>query len=176
MFGMKIEVILAIAGICTLVVGGFWLYQRDLVKGLQDKVTSQQEQIAGVTAERDTANGNLLVASNQIITQQKEFNKAIEELAILRASDSVAKAKLEEEQRLLNDEKNKSRVAAVLNKKADLTIDLIDKQIACETKNFYNTDGKCVRGEYVKDGARLVPVVLPVSQTKDNTPTKEITK
>jgi hypothetical protein len=164
-----IKVYIIAVAIAGMLIGGFWLYQKDLVDGLQDKVTSQQEQIAGVIAERDTYKGNFIQAQNQIVTQQQEFNKAIQELAVLRSKDQVSQTKLEEYQRLLNDDKNKGRVAALLSKKTSLTISLIDKQIDCETRNFYNTDGKCIRGEYIKDGTRLVPVAPNVTQPKGDT-------
>ncbi len=157
---------LIIIGIVALTivtaVGGTIYAAKAHLDGLNATITSQQEQIAGLTTDLAMA-----LASNESLQRENdrkaEESKGVrEELERLRKSDAESQERLTEIQRKLRSAEEIKRRKAIRNsRKASLLLRLVNKDIKCQIENFDRVDGKCVRGRWVETGKRLVPKVTP---------------
>lgn len=170
-----------LAGLAALVIvtaiGGYFLYQKSLVSGLQETITKQQEQIAGLQLDNEK-----LVASNQSLQQEidrrvNEAKEVREELTRLREVDAVSRNRLADVERQLRDYERQKRIDKIReSKKASLLLLLINKSVKCYIENFDRFDGKCISGKFVLDGERFDgkdTVPLPEAPSIPAAPTEE---
>ncbi len=148
--GTKIVIAGIVAAVITAAVGGFFLYQKSVVSGLQDTIDLQAEEIT-------TLKGNAikLKASNESLEKQldknaEETKKAYAEISRLRESDNASAARVIEVERILNDKNRNERLGALRkSKRASLILRLMDKDAECQVINFDKVNGKCIRGKWV---------------------------
>lgn len=158
---MSIKLILiglaALAIIST--VGGTIYAAKSYVDGLNDQITQQQEQIA--VLEIDNAK---LAISNESLEKEaarksEEMKEAFAEITRLRKADAESEVRLNEIETLLRDQERAKRLQTIRNsRKASLLLRLTNKNIKCYVENFDRFDGKCIRGRWIIDGERFVPL------------------
>jgi len=140
-------------------VGGTIYAAQAYVTGLNDQITQQQEQIAGLeidNAKLDISNKSL---EGEIARKSDEMKEAFAEITRLRKSDAESETRLNGIETLLRDQDRAKRVQAIRNsRRASLLLRLQNKQIKCWVENFDRFDGKCIRGKWVIDGERFVPL------------------
>jgi len=140
-------------------VGGTIYAAQAYVTGLNEQITQQQEQIAGLeidNAKLDISNKSL---EGEIARKSDEMKEAFAEITRLRKSDAESETRLNGIETLLRDQERAKRVQTIRNsRRASLLLRLQNKQIKCWVENFDRFDGKCIRGRWVIDGERFVPV------------------
>lgn len=157
---MNLQTMLIVGVILTAIIGGGWTYITWHTQKLEETITKQQEQIAELTIEKTALQSSVSVLQTQLNQQRLEASKSIEETIRLRQSDVESKARLASVLKQLSDLEKQQKISTGLKgEKQSLILRLMDKQVKCEMENFYNVDGKCIRGQYIKNGERLVPAV-----------------
>lgn len=149
-------------------VGGTIYAVQSHIEGLNEKITEQQEQIAGLEIDKKK-----LEISNESL--KKENDRKAEEAASIRAElekfrkvDAASKQRLLEVERKLRDYENVKRHEAIRqSRKASLLLRLINADIKCQIENFDRVDGKCIRGKFVVDDGRLVEESGTTKETND---------
>lgn len=140
-------------------VGGTIYAAQAYVTGLNEQITQQQEQIAVLeidNAKLDISNKSL---EGEIARKSDEMKEAFAEITRLRKSDAESEIRLNGIETLLRDQDRAKRVQAIRNsRRASLLLRLQNKQIKCWVENFDHFDGKCIRGKWVIDGERFVPL------------------
>lgn len=157
--GMKLAIVTIIIAVISATIGGYWLYQKSLVDGLRNEIIGLQTQ----TAELMIANESLKLSNESLelkVKAEVEQNKDIrEELGNLKAIDDAAHARLAEYENQIRDTERKERIARLLKSRAaSLLLRKMDANIRCEIAHFEEIDGKCIEGQWVKTGERLVPL------------------
>lgn len=165
--GTKLIIATVVIAIVTATIGGYWLYQKSLVDGLQNQIVGLQNKVA----EMIIANESLKLSNTSLelrIVAHVEQNQQIrEEIGRLKVVDDAAQAKLAEYENQLRDIERKKKIARLLKSRmASLLLRKMDARIKCEIIHFEEIDGKCVEGQWVKTGERLVPKEK-TSSTKD---------
>jgi len=162
--GLRLAIIGIVITVITAAVGGFFLYQKSVVAGLNDTINAQASEIT-ILKE----NAIKLEASNtslelQIDKRAKETKAAYEEITKLREKDIESVSRVNEVERILRDRNRNERLSLLRkSRKASLLLKLMDRDISCQVVNFYNIDGKCIRGKWVPKGERLVPKIEGVT-------------
>jgi len=147
-------------------IGGFFLYQKSIVNGLErtivqkdKKINVLKEQIAGLELDNTK-----LKISNQSLTveidrKNNETREAYEEIAVLRSKDAESQTRLGAIEAKLKDRERLDRIENIRNsKKASLLLRLMDKNVRCYVENFDRvSEGKCVMGKFIPHGGRLAP-------------------
>lgn len=164
--GTKLIIATVVVAIVTATIGGYWLYQKSLVDGLQNQIVGLQN----LVAEMVIANESLKLSNESLelkIDAQVEQNKQIrEEITRLKVIDDAASARLAEYESQLRDIERKEKLARLLKSRmASLLLRKMDANIRCEVIHFEEIDGKCVEGQWIKTGERLVP--KDTSSTED---------
>ncbi len=140
-------------------IGGTIYAAKSHLDGLNEQITQQQEQIAGLeidNAKLDISNQSL---EGEIARKSDEMKEAFEEITRLRKSDAESEVRLNEIEMLLRDQDRAKRVDTIRNsRRASLLLRLQNKAIKCWVENFDRFDGKCIRGKWVIDGERFVPI------------------
>ena len=140
-------------------VGGTILAAKAHLDGLNEQITQQQEQIA--VLEIDNAK---LAISNESLEKEaarksEEMKEAFAEITRLRKADAESQVRLNEIETFLRDQERAKRLQTIRNsRRASLLLRLQNKQIKCWVENFDRFDGKCIRGRWVIDGERFVPL------------------
>lgn len=140
-------------------VGGTILAAKAHLDGLNDQITQQQEQIA--VLEIDNAK---LSISNESLEKEaarksEEMKEAFAEITRLRKADAESQVRLNEIETFLRDQERAKRLQTIRNsRRASLLLRLQNKQIKCWVENFDRFDGKCIRGRWIIDGERFVPL------------------
>lgn len=175
--GLKIAIVAIIIATISAGIGGFWLYQKSIINGLNDKITEQgktitklQEKNASLILDKQKLEASNASLESEINRKATETKEAYGEITRLRAKDIESASRIQDIQKQLRDKVMLQRHEAVRNsRKASLLINLINKSIACYAENFDKVDGKCIRGKWVPDGGRLVPVAPPVNNKQEDT-------
>jgi len=140
-------------------IGGAIYAAESYVSGLNETITQQQEQIAVLeidNAKLEISNESL---ENEITRKSDEMKEAFAEITRLRKSDAESETRLNEIEILLRDQERAKRLQTIRNsRRASLLLRLQNKQIKCWAENFDRFDGKCIRGRWVIDGERFVPL------------------
>lgn len=149
---------LAVLAIVTTI-GGVIYAAKDYVDGLNEQITQQQEQIAGLEID----NAKLAISNesleNEITRKSDEMKEAFAEITRLRKADAESETRLNGIETLLRDQERAKRLQTIRNsRRASLLLRLQNKQIKCWVENFDRFDGKCIRGRWVIDGERFVPL------------------
>ena len=140
-------------------VGGTIFAAKSYLDGLNEKITVQQEQIAGLEVDK-----KLLEASNEsleLVIEQRaaELDSINEELELFRKQDNESQARLNELESLLADQKRAKQIERIRNsRKATALLNAVNRQTKCVLENFHRFDGKCISGTFVLEGERLVPL------------------
>lgn len=140
-------------------VGGTILAAKAHLDGLNEQITQQQEQIA--VLEIDNAK---FAISNESLEKEaarksEEMKEAFAEITRLRKADAESQVRLNEVETFLRDQERAKRLQTIRNsRRASLLLRLQNKQIKCWVENFDRFDGKCIRGRWVIDGERFVPL------------------
>lgn len=156
--GLKFILIGLVALAITTAIGGVIYAAKAHLDGLNATITSQQEQIAGLTLDL-----SMTKASNESLKRENdrkadESKDVREELNRLRKSDAESQNRLTKIQKELRSVENVKRREAIRNsRKASLLLRLVNKAIKCQIENFDKVNGKCIRGRWVETGKRLVP-------------------
>jgi len=158
--GIKLMIAAIIIAVITASIGGYWLYQKSLVEGLQNQIVALQEK----NAELIIANEALKLSNTSLemkIEAEVAQNKSIrEELTRLKVIDDAAQSKLSEYENQIRDIERRKRIARLLKTRASsLLLRKMDANIRCEVKHFEEIDGKCIEGKWLKTGERLVPLI-----------------
>lgn len=163
--GLKIAIVTIIIAVISAAVGGFFLYQRSIVSGLEDQIAekqkiinTQKEQIAGLiidTEKLKTSNSSL---ESEIKRKSDETKDVFAEIQRLRKKDIESAGRLRQiEGRLRNSNRLKRVDALRTSRRASLLLRLQNNNIRCYAENFNKVKGRCIRGKWVDDGTRLVP-------------------
>lgn len=140
-------------------VGGTILAAKAHLDGLNEQITQQQEQIA--VLEIDNAK---FAISNESLEKEaarksEEMKEAFAEITRLRKADAESQVRLNEVETFLRDQERAKRLQTIRNsRRASLLLRLQNKQIKCWVENFDRFDGKCIRGRWIIDGERFVPL------------------
>ena len=140
-------------------VGGTIYAAKSYVDGLNEQITQQQEQIAVLEIDKAKLEISNVSLENEIARKSDEMKEAFAEITRLRKADAESEARLNEIETLLRDQERAKRVQTIRNsRRASLLLRLQNKQIKCWVENFDRFDGKCIRGKWVIDGERFVPL------------------
>jgi len=140
-------------------VGGTIYAAKSYVDGLNEQITQQQEQIAVLEIDKAKLEISNISLENEITRKSDEMKEAFAEITRLRKSDAESETRLNEIEILLRDQERAKRVQAIRNsRRASLLLRLQNKNIKCWVENFDRFDGKCIRGRWVIDGERFVPI------------------
>ena len=157
--GLKILIVVRIIATISAAIGGFFLYQKSIVAGLQETIEEQAKEITtlkGNVIKLEISNESL---ENEITRKFEETKNAYEEISRLREKDIQSVARVNEVEKILRDKNRMERLEAVRNtRKASLLLRLLDREIACQITNFHKVNGKCIRGKWIEEGERLVPI------------------
>lgn len=140
-------------------IGGVIYAAESYVSGLNEQITQQQEQIA--VLEIDNAKFAISNESleNEITRKSDEMKEAFAEITRLRKADAESEVRLNGIETLLRDQERAKRLQTIRNsRRASLLLRLQNKSIKCWVENFDRFDGKCIRGKWVIDGERFVPL------------------
>lgn len=168
--GIKLIIIGIVLAVIVSAVGGFFLYQKSIVSGLEDIIAKKDleifglsEQIAGLEIDKLKLEVSNSTLTSEIDRKANETKEAYEEIALLREKDSVSQARLHNIETALRDQKRLERIENIrLSRRASLLLRLMDKNVKCYAENFDRVgEGKCIRGKFVLTGERLVPVEAP---------------
>lgn len=140
----------------TAVVGGFWLYQRNIVSSLQDQIREKDakievlnNQIAGLIIDNDrlkASNDSLVVERDRLIAQADAIRKEIELVNQLRNESEERIREFEEQAR---DRERQERIEAIRKgRRAQLLLNFTNDNIECFVENFERVDGTCIQGEF----------------------------
>ncbi len=140
-------------------IGGTIYAAKSYVDGLNEQITQQQEKIAVLEID----NAKLAISNesleNEITRKSDEMKEAFAEITRLRKSDAESEIRLNEIEILLRDQERAKRLQTIRNsRRASLLLRLQNKAIKCWVENFDRFDGKCIRGKWVIDGERFVPL------------------
>ena len=158
---MSLRLILIGAMILAIVttIGGTIYAAKSHLDGLNQKITEQQEQIAVLEIDKAKLEISNVSLENEITRKSNEMKEAFAEITRLRKSDAESETRLNGIETLLRDQERAKRLQTIRNsRRASLLLRLQNKQIKCLVENFDRFDGKCIRGKWVIDGERFVPV------------------
>lgn len=164
---MKLAIAAIIVAVISAAVGGFFLYQRSIVSGLEKQIAdkqltidAQKAQITGLQLDKEKLELSNSSLEGEINRKSEETKSVFEEIQRLRQKDIESVNRLQKVEGILRDSNRQKRLDAVRDsRKASLLLRLMNKNVKCYAENFNRVDGRCVRGKWVKDGDRLVPVV-----------------
>ena len=140
-------------------IGGTIYAAKSYVDGLNGTITQQQEQIAVLVIDKAKLEISNESLENEITRKSDEMKEAFAEITRLRKADAESDVRLNEIETLLRDQERAKRLQAIRNsRKASLLLRLTNKNIKCYIENFDRFDGKCIRGKWVVDGDRFVPL------------------
>lgn len=140
-------------------IGGTIVAAKSYVDGLNKQITQQQEQIAGLEIDKSKLEISNNSLENELSRKTEETKAAFDEISRLRKADTESQTRLNEIEKTLRDQERTERLNNIRNsRKTSLLLRLMDKQVKCYTENFDRFDGKCIRGNFVNDGERLVPL------------------
>ena len=94
--GTKIMIAVIVMAVISATVGGFFLYQKSIVAGLQKTITEQAEEIKVLTANNvklEISNESL---EKEIDRKAEETKNAYEEIARLREKDILSVTRINE--------------------------------------------------------------------------------
>lgn len=142
---------LAALFIVTAVGGTIWAFKSH-VDSLNEKITKQQEQIAGLEIDKKKLEISNKSLSNENARKAEEAMVIREELDRFRQVDKESKERLADVERKLRDYENVRRHQAIRDsEKASLLLRLINLDIKCQVENFMRVDGRCIRGVWKKN-------------------------
>ncbi|KKN39774.1 hypothetical protein LCGC14_0740140 [marine sediment metagenome] len=140
-------------------VGGTIYAAKSYVDGLNEQITQQQEQIAVLEIDKAKLEISNESLENEITRKSDEMKEAFAEITRLRKADAESETRLNGIETLLRDQERAKRLQTIRNsRRASLLLRLQNKQIKCWVENFDRFDGKCIRGKWVIDGERFVPL------------------
>ena len=140
-------------------VGGTIYAAKSYVDGLNEQITQQQEQIAVLEIDKAKLEISNESLENEITRKSDEMKEAFAEITRLRKADAESETRLNGIETLLRDQERAKRLQTIRNsRRASLLLRLQNKQIKCWVENFDRFDGKCIRGRWVIDGERFVPL------------------
>ena len=158
--GIRFIIIALAALFIVTAVGGAIYSAKSYVEGLNEQITAQQEQIAGLEIDKEKleiSNKSLVAENNR---KAEESREAREEITRLRNVDIESQKRLNKIEAKLRSQKEIKRRNVIRNsRKAGLLIKLMNRATRCYIENFERVDGKCIRGKFVETGKRLVPEV-----------------
>ena len=155
---LKFILIGLVALAITTAIGGVIYAAKAHLDGLNVTITSQQEQIAGLTLDLSMTKASNESLKRENARKAEESKDVREELNRLRKSDAESQNRLTKIQKELRSVENVKRREAIRNsRKASLLLRLVNKAIKCQIENFDKVNGKCIRGRWVETGKRLVP-------------------
>lgn len=97
-----------------------------------------------------------------------------EEIRILREKDIQSASRLQKVEGILRDSNRQKRLDAVRDsRRASLLLKLMNNNVKCYAEHFNEVNGRCIRGKWVPDGTRLVPLA-PAEPVKPETPTEVV--
>ena len=158
MFGTKFIIMGVAALAITTAVGGFFLYQRSIVSGLNDQI---------VTLENTVREKDSIIQGQRLDMQKLELSNASLEQTIERQererenwlmvleesqrSNQASQERLLELEKRLTDQDRQNRIEAIRNsRKASLLLRIVNRNIECEIENFSNpAGGRCVSGRWI---------------------------
>ena len=140
-------------------IGGTIYAAKSHLDGLNEQITQQQEQIAVLEIDKAKLEISNISLENEITRKSDEMKEAFAEITRLRKSDAESETRLNEIEILLRDQDRAKRIQTIRNsRRASLLLRLQNKSIKCWVENFDRFDGKCIRGKWVIDGERFVPL------------------
>jgi uncharacterized protein YoxC len=172
--GLKIAIAGIIVTVVGIAIGGFFVYQKSIVSGLEEiiatkqaTINKQKEQISGLILDTDRLKLSNTSLEAEISRKSAETKEAFAEIKRTTKSDLESTARLQEVERLLADQQRIKRHDRIRSgRKASLLLGLLTKNAECFAVNFNKIDGKCIRGKWVPTGGRLVPkTVVPSKPT-----------
>lgn len=156
MIRIAIFALIALAIVSTI--GGYFYFQERQITGLQNKITQQQQQIAGMVIDFELLKTSHDTLVNEVVRKVEEMAEARLELHELRTADDASRKRVNELETKLEDQDRKKRIDAIrTSKKASLLLRLTNKDLKCFLENFNRINGTCIHGKFVIDGERLVP-------------------
>lgn len=143
---------LAIAAI----VGGFWLYQRNIVSSLEDtiaekdrKIEQLEVEITGLRIDNDRLKLSNESLANEMRRRADENARIREEVENLAKERDQSLARLADFEAKIRDAERNERIEAIREgRRAQLLLNLTNKNIDCFIENFNNPNGECVAGEW----------------------------
>ena len=151
MFGIPLKFILIGLAALAIVaaIGGTIVAAKAYVQGLNDTITLQQEQIAGLEIDNVKLSISNESLESLILRKSQETKEAFEEITRLRILDAEADRRLHEIQVMLRDQDRAKRIDVIRNsRKASLLLRITNKNIKCWVEKFDRFNGKCVSGQW----------------------------
>lgn len=130
-------------------IGGTIMAAKSYVNGLNETITEQQEQIAGLEIDKAKLSISNESLENEITRKSNETKEAFEEITRLRIVDIESNSRLNQVETKLRDQERAKRITIIRNsRKASLLLRLTNKAIKCYIENFDQFNGKCVNGQW----------------------------
>ena len=139
-------------GLGAIAIAGTIYAAKSYVDGLNNKITEQQEIIAGQQIDIEQLKISNQSLEDSIRHKVEEATAAREELDRLRQVDAESKQRLVEIERKLRDATEVKRKENIRkSRKASLLLRLVNEDIKCQLENFGRIDGACIRGKWKID-------------------------
>lgn len=151
-------VLLGIAALTiSAIVGGFWMYQRSIVTGLEKQVATKQqevdtlkEQVAGLMIDNEMLRISNTSLSNELERRVNELQQVFAEMERINRLRDESAARIAEMESIIRDEERNERIAAIReSERASLLLRFQNLNIQCFIDNFSNPNGRCVQGRFI---------------------------
>ena len=137
-------------------VGGVIYAYKSHVDGLNETITQQQEQIAGLEIDNQALRVSNESLEMEISRRVNESEQIRQELTRLREIDAISRDRLAQVERQLRDFERQDRIQGIReSRRAGLLLRMINRDVECYVENFENFDGECISGRFVPTGERF---------------------
>ncbi len=142
---------LIIIAVVSIIVGGFFLYQRHLFSSMQNQlnnkqqeITKLQEQISGLLMDTEKLKISNRSLANLLLQKANENEEIRKEMEKINKIINESNARLEEiTEELLNEELNNEKLTQRKGKEASNLLSKENNRLNCLFKNINDPDSKC---------------------------------
>lgn len=168
MLGSKIGITAIIITVAVLLVGGFWLYQKNLVSNLRSEIAKKEQEIVVLKVDNEKLKISNESLEKEIQRKIEETKAAYEEILRLEKSDSESRKRLTTiEQRLRDSERKKKSEEIRNSKNIEKALKTLDVNTKCFIENFNRIDGECINGKWVLSSSPKVPSLSDIEDLKE---------
>lgn len=170
MLGSKIGITAIIITISALLVGGFWLYQKNLVSNLRSEIAKKEQEIVVLKVDNEKLKISNESLEKEIQRKNEETKAAYEEILRLEKSDADSRKRLTSIEQKLRDSERKKKSEEIRNsKKIESALKTLDINTKCFIENFNRVDGECVNGKWIISTTPKVPSLSDIEDLKETT-------
>jgi uncharacterized protein YoxC len=145
-----------------------FLHDKDLtIQKHEQTIRELTATIEGLRIDADRLKQSNASLEGEVARKRDELARADLEAKKISVTDQASSKRLGELERKLNDQERIAKIERLSHsRRAELTLQVVNKSARCELENYFRTGGQCKGGEWVEDGARLSPKVEKAPQTQ----------